>query len=457
MVEPRKGRLDMRASSTLAILLFTALALGVGSGCGTTDPRDEGPMGVSGQELVGDCTAAVVASPASPQPSGTTVNFNASGSCNGGAPEFKTWLRPNGGSWGVLCDWQATSTCSWSTTGLSDGTYQVQVWSRTQGSGLTYEGTTTVQNYSIGAAGGTCTVGLSTSPAAPQSPGTNVTISATGGSCTGGTPEYKFWRQPPGGAWQVQCDWQTGTTCAWDSTGAVQGTHKLQIWARAQGSASMYEGYSLSGKYDLVDPGGVCNAATLTPSPASPQYLGTQISLTGAATCTGTAVPEYKFWVQLPGQAWTILRDWGSSATTNWNTNTATAGTSRVQVWTRAYGSTASYEGYSSAQSYVLNGAGGTCTAVTLGFNPTSPQAAGTSVAVSGTATCDGTAVPSYRYFRRIGTGPWTDVSGGWVTGDYTWDTTGGTGVNQWQVWTRALGSTATYEAYSLTANYTVN
>jgi hypothetical protein len=78
----------------------------------------------------------------------------------------------------------------------------------------------------------------------------------------------------------------------------------------------------------------------LSASPSSPQANGTPITLTGTATCPGTAT--YRFWVRAPGGSWQIVRDYSTTNMFAWTP--ATAGTYYLEVDVRDQGGTDSYE-----------------------------------------------------------------------------------------------------------------
>jgi hypothetical protein len=95
-----------------------------------------------------------------------------------------------------------------------------------------------------------------------------------------------------------------------------------------------------------------CTSAGLSANPPSPQKAGTQIVLTGSASCQGT--PEYRFWVKAPGGSWQIKQDYSSSATFNWNTIGLGSGMYGLEVDVRNQGSTGVYERVANL-TYVLN------------------------------------------------------------------------------------------------------
>ncbi len=74
------------------------------------------------------CTGATLAgTPGSPQPAGTPVMLSATSStCL--SPQYEYWVGSPASVWTVLQSWTTSSSLSWSTTGLSNGTYQLEVF-----------------------------------------------------------------------------------------------------------------------------------------------------------------------------------------------------------------------------------------------------------------------------------------------------------------------------------------
>jgi len=158
------------------------------------------------------------------------------------------------------------------------------------------------------------------------------------------------------------------------------------------------------------------------PSPASPQAPGTQVTLSAAAT--GCPNPVYQFWVQTPSGSWSVIQAYSSASTASWNTTGLPAGTYSLDVWVRQSGSAADFEAeikpYLTYTLQVPN----TCTAVTWNTPvPTSPQAPGVQVTLSGSAS--GCPSPTYEFWVQAPGGQWTILQGFSSTSTYTWNTTG--------------------------------
>ena len=83
-----------------------------------------------------------------------------------------------------------------------------------------------------------------------------------------------------------------------------------------------------------------CSAVTLSANPPNTAAHGTAVTLTGAATCPGTAT--FRFWVRAPGGSWQIMRDYSTTNTFTWTP--ATAGAYPLEVDVRDQGGTDTYE-----------------------------------------------------------------------------------------------------------------
>jgi hypothetical protein len=130
-----------------------------------------------------------------------------------------------------------------------------------------------------------------------------------------------------------------------------------------------------------------------------------------------------------------------------WNTGGSATGSYQFDIWVRQLGSSASYEAHISPNPTYTLQTGAPCTSVTLGFNPTSPRAAGTSVQLSAAAT--GCPNPEYEFWVQAPGGQWTMLQGYGAGSTVTWNTTGlAPGTYLFDVWVRQSGSTAQYEAH---------
>ncbi len=279
-------------------------------------------------------TASLSTATASPQSSGTSITYTATG-CPGA--QFRFWTLAPGGSWTMQRDFGASSW-TWNTTGLAAGTYQLGVWARQPGSANAYDayGFTT---FALGS-GNCISAGLSPSMATPQAPGATVVFAGTSNSCA--SPLYQFWLLPPGGSWTVEQSFRPATTWSWNTSGMPLGTYQVGVWAKASASTASYDVYFI-GTYTLDV--GPCTSSSISASPASPQAPGTSITFT--ASSTGCAAARYEFWeLPPPGSTWSAAQPYGVGNTFSWNTTGLAPGPYRFGVWARQNGSTSSYDSY---------------------------------------------------------------------------------------------------------------
>jgi spore germination protein YaaH/P2-related tail formation protein len=377
---------------------------------------------------VNPCTAAALtAAPASPQRPGTAIVLTGSATCLG-TPQYRFWVRPPGGAWAIAQDYGPPATFSWNTTGKPSGAYGLEVDVRNQGSTATYE---TVANITFKLDPPCGSPTLATSPTSPQGTGAVVTFTATTAGCP--SPLYKFWVQPPGGTWSVVQPYSPAATYSWKTAGLAPGTYRLEVDVRDQSSTAAYDG--VANLNDVLSP---CTRATLSTDKASPQPPATTILLTGAATCAGTA--QYRFWVRQPGGSWAIAQDFSPTGTYALNTTGKPSGVYGLEVDVRNQGSTAVYETVANL-TYLIDA----CTSAKLTASPASPQAHGTTIVLTGSASCLGT--PQYRFWVRATGGTWAIVQDYGASSTFSWSTTTkAAGTYYLEVDVRDTGSTAVYE-----------
>jgi hypothetical protein len=381
------------------------------------------------------CTSVTaVAAPPSPSAATTPVTITASAV---GCPtaQYRFGIRPPGGVTTFVQDWSASATYLWNAP-VTPGAYRIQVDAKDATSTIPRDATTGLIYNLLGCGSANMNPGV----ASPQTTDASVTFTATSTGC-GAAPQYKFFVDPPGAAgWTAKTGWG-GATWLWNTTGLPRGVYGVGVWVRATGSTSQYESYWL-GTYTLTF--GYCNSAvasTVTSAPAAP---GSSIAWT--ASSTGCGSPEYRFFVQAPGGAMTMKRDYGAAGW-SWNTAGLPAGTYQIGVWARQTGSTHTYDAY--GQTTFRLGSG-SCTSAGLGLNMASPQQSGATITGSGSSNSCTT--PQYQFLLKRPGGAWTVKQTYGPGTSWSWNTTGyPSGYYQLGVWVKQAGSTATYDAYAIT------
>jgi len=266
------------------------------------------------------CTSATIAAaPAAPGGTGVVVTVTA-GSDGCSSPSYRFWLQAPGGAWTIVQDYSPRSPFAWTATG-APGTYHLEADARS-GTTEPYDAvanlTYVLQPCSAAS--------LASALASPQKPGASIVLTASA-TCLG-VPEYRFWIRRPGASWTVVRDYSPSASYTWITTGLVSGSYALEVDVRNQGAAAPYEA-TFNMPFVLDPP---CTTTALTASPASPQPAGTAVTLTASAT--GCSTPEYQFWVQPPGGAWTVLQSYGGN-TAPWSTTGLADGTYNLDVWAR--------------------------------------------------------------------------------------------------------------------------
>jgi photosystem II stability/assembly factor-like uncharacterized protein len=382
--------------------------------------------------------AGLSASPPSPSLPGTQVIFTAtSTTCPN--PRYRFWEAPPGGGWTIVQNYSASTTFTWNSQS-TPGTYRFEVDVRDAAETTPYD-VTALTSYVLQSVPPCTTPGLSASPPSPGATGSGATFTATTSGCP--NPRYRFWVQPPGGAWAVAQAYGSANMFVWLG-GSVAGTYRIEVDVRDASETVSYDAVTVTA-YTLAG----CSSVTLGATPASPSAPGTSVLFTGTATCPGTAT--YRFWIRPPGGAWTVKQNYATTNTFNWTTSGLAAGNYGVEVDVRNQGSTASYEAVKSTV-YVLGVT--PCTAPSLSATPVSPGPTGASVTF--TATTTGCPTPNYRFWIQSPGGAWTIVRNYSATNTFVWTGTGAAGVYHVEVDVRDASETVSYDAVA-NATYQLN
>jgi hypothetical protein len=392
------------------------------------------------------CTSvSASAAPASPQATGTAITFAATAvGCSN--PRYQFWTLAPGGSWTIAQPYSSSATFNWNTTGLAAGTYHYSVWARDTSSAGSYDAFTG-NAYTLTSTSTGCTsVTASAAPASPQPHGTAISISASAAGCT--NPRYQFWTLAPGGSWTIAQPYSSNATFNWTTTGLAAGTYHYSVWVRDAGSGASYDAYT-GNTYVLTST--ACASVTASVAPTSPQAAGTPVTF--SASASGCPNARYQFWILGPGGSWTIAQPYSTNAAFNWTTTGLAAGVYHYSVWVRDASSGASYDAYFSGTAYTLTST--PCASVTASAAPASPQAHGTSITF--TASASGCPNPRYQFWILAPGGSWTIVQAYSSASTFNWMTAGlPAGTYHYSVWVRDASSAAGYDAYFSGTAYTL-
>jgi len=394
--------------------------------------------------------AGMSVAPGSPRPSGTTAQVSAtSGGCPHPLYQFWTLAPGSSSTWQIAQAYSSAATFNWNTAGLPAGTYTYSVWARDATSTNTdgYDAFAPGMGYTLTVAPPCTSVTAAAAPASPQPAGTAVTITGSASGCL--NPRYEFWIQAPGSsAWQVAQAYSASATFSWNTT-LPAGVYEYSVWARDAGSTSSYDAFATGTAYTLtVAP--TCTSVAASAAPASPQAVGTAVTVTG--TASGCPNPRYEFWMLAPGGSWHVVQPYSSSATFNWNTGGLPAGSYVYSVWVRDAGSTAGYDAFAPGTAYTLTAT--QCTTVTASAAPASPQAAGTAVTITGSAS--GCTNPRYEFWILAPGSTWHVAQAYSARATFSWSTAPPAGSYQYSVWVRDASSGAGYDAFAPGTAYTL-
>lgn len=289
------------------------------------------------------------ASPAQAAKAGMTVTVSAAATgCP--APQYEFWIQAPGASVYTLAQkYGPSSTFSWSTTGLSPGTYRINVWVRDASStGLSSNASGSWDAYNAGLyyslTAGCPSVSLNASPAGGVMIGTNPTFTASAPGCA--SPQYEYWVLYPGASlYTLAQPYSPTATFSLATAHLTPGTYRINVWVREGQGPGVYS--NASGSWDAYNAGVYYTVAAGCPSvaesatPTSTQ-VGNQVTITASAP--GCPNPQYEFWILYPGaSSYTLVRSYGSSGTFLWSTTGLPKGSYRVNVWVRDASSAGQY------------------------------------------------------------------------------------------------------------------
>jgi len=306
--------------------------------------------------MVSGCSSVTLsAAPPTSAPAGSTVTLTATASgpaCP--SPQYRFWIRPSNGSWSMVQDYSATNTFSWTTT-TPAGSYFLGVHARDASSSAPYESFTSIP-YNL--TGQNCTaVSLAAAPPSPQMSGTQVALTATG-TCPNPNPMYAFWARWQGSNnWQLLQGYSTSNVYNWNSTGALPGIENFGVWVRDAASSTPFYNpppptccWDQTAGIQFTVTASSCASVSASAAPSSVAHgSGTHVTVTGAAAGCTNANPLYQFWMRpASSSTWTRVQGYSTSATYDWNSTGALAGTVYFGVWTKDAASLNSYDAVAS-------------------------------------------------------------------------------------------------------------
>jgi len=286
-------------------------------------------------------SVSLAAAPPTSSQVGAPVTLTATASgCPNPSPAYRFWLlAPGATSYQLVQDYSTTQTYSWTTTGLTPGSYRVVVWAKdanSPGASGNSQGRWDVFASLTYRLTSCASVAVSAAPASPREVGASVVVSATASGCP--SPLYRFWLQSPGSsAFTMVQDYSATGTFSWSTSGLVPGTYHFAVWARDTNSAGASG--NASGRWDTYNNGTAytlssCASVSVSTAPGTSATRGTTVTVTASAA--GCSTPLYRFWLLAPGGAsYVMVRDYSSTATFTWTTTSLATGAYRFSVWAK--------------------------------------------------------------------------------------------------------------------------
>jgi hypothetical protein len=192
----------------------------------------------------------------------------------------------------------------------------------------------------------------------------------------------------------------------------------------------------------------------LTANLASPQTAGTTITFT--PTVSGGSAPYEFKWFISNGAEWTTVRDWSGSTSYSW-TPPAPNASYRVGVWARSAGSNDETGSVNLSIPYPITSGPPSPTLRLMGIssNVTSPQAPGT--AITFTATASGGGAPyQFKWFVFNGS-TWAMVKDWSTSAVYIWTSPAPNANYRVGVWARSAGSNDETGSVNLSIPYPIS
>ena len=297
---------------------------------------------------------------------------------------------------------------------------------------------------------GPCTaVSLSAAPAPPSRAGTAVTFTGNA-TCPNANPAYEFWMRPASNPnWQLVQGYSTSSQYQWNSTGAAPGVVYFGVWVHDISSSAAYDTFAPL-TYTVLGP--ECQSVTISPAPASPQYVGTPVTFTAAASGCQHANPLYQFVMRPASQPdWQTVQAYSTTPTYSWNSTGAAGGIVYFGVWAKDAASTAAYDTVEST-AFQINVP--SCATVTITAAPdTVTHGSGTHSTMTATASGCPNASPLYQFVMRPASqSTWQVVQGYSISNTYDWNSTGAAvGTVYFGVWVKDAKSPNQYDAVQST------
>ena len=225
---------------------------------------------------------AIEADVALPAPVGSPITFKAKAT-GGPAPLQYRFFRFNRQTnvWTLVRDYSPVETYTWTPIAGDEGSYNIQVWVRGAGSTAVYDSWRSTDAFSIAAAPPNIAI-VKSETLFPTGTGAPITWKAvaSGGP---GPLHYRFYRFALAtSTWTMVQDYGPSNTFTWTPTGGDEGSYVLQAWVRRAGTTVVYDNWSSTSTFQIVNAAAVIRNVTSDAGP--PALAGAPLTWTVDAT-----------------------------------------------------------------------------------------------------------------------------------------------------------------------------
>jgi hypothetical protein len=292
-------------------------------------------------------TVTVTAAPVSPSTAGTNpIVISGSATCTSPNPVFEFWYLGQGSStWQLARGYTSSASYNWNSTGALAGNHQWSVWvhdANDSGNSCTNLGCfDNFGNLTYAITTPSCPgpVTATSTPSGSQPGGTQIVITGSTSGCSN-SPSFQIWYLGQGSStWQMVKAYSATATYNWNSTGALAGTHIFSVWAKDSAGPGLHSGlgstYDVFGNVSITITQPKCTAVTATATPPTAVHgTGAHITIAGTSPTCSNPNPQYEIWYLGQGSStWQLVKGYSTTATYDWNTTGALAGTHIFSVW----------------------------------------------------------------------------------------------------------------------------
>lgn len=327
---------------------------------------------------------SVTASPPSPQLPGTTISITGRASCTGSSVRaIRIKVNDNIiselGSPELTAQWKTPDTPGIHTITVEAAAQGDNNWSNAVSQSISYETKLIPSQCKVDS--------IAASPLSPRPPGTKVTISGSA-SCANGSVRAMRIKVNGSIIYEIGAP---SISATWTAPNAP-GTYTFTVEASGQGDNDWASADSRSMSYvidPVVTPSPGCRVDSINASPSSPGRPGTEVTISGSASCASGSVRAMRIKVNS-----SIIYEIGSPSISATWTAPSTPGTYTFIVEASGQGDNNWSLAGSRSMQYVVGDdpvvvTPGSCSLTSLMTDPPSPQPPGTTITVVAKGKCD--------------------------------------------------------------------